>query len=425
LNDKKIYYGWWIVVSGFFISLYTTGVINFGFTAVIDPIVEEFGWSYTQISLASSLRGLETGLLAPLIGFLVDKLGPRKPLVLGIIILGLGCFFLSKVSSLGMFYFAYVLIAIGVSTCGGTLFNTAIVAWFQKRTTMASGILTSGVAIGGLMVPVVTIAIDRLGWQMAMVSLGLGMWIICLPLAFLIKNKPRESNNLLNSSQNITSKNTFSINQTLNQNDIAPIQAIRSRTFWHICLSLFIQGMVLSAVLTHVMPYLNTLGFTRTTSSLIASGIPLFSILGRLGFGWLGDKNIKLRLTALGFAFTSLGLFFFGFIAHAGVWVLAPFFICIGLGYGSYPMRVSLVKEYFGRARFGTIHGFVQGIMMIGNVLGPPLAGLVYDRSGSYQNIWYIFAATVILSSFIILATPPVKRKTVIQSVNISSEDNK
>jgi MFS family permease len=418
LNDKKIYYGWWIVVSGFFISLYTTGVINFGFTAVFDPIVKEFGWSYTQISLASSLRGLETGLLAPLIGYLVDKWGPRKPLIIGILILGLGCLFLSKVNSLGMFYFAYVLIAIGVSTCGGTLFNTAIVAWFQKRTTMASGILTSGVAIGGLMVPVVTITIDRLGWQMAMISLGLGMWIICLPLAFLIKNKPKEANNLPDSSQEITLENSHIKNQESNQPDITPIQAIRSRTFWHICLSLLIQGIVLSAILTHVMPYLSTLGFTRTTSSLVASGIPLFSILGRLGFGWLGDKNYKLRLTALGFIFTSLGLFFFGFIAQAGVWVLAPFFICIGLGYGSYPMRVSLVKEYFGRSRFGTIHGFVQGMVMIGNVAGPPLAGLVYDNSGSYQNIWYIFAAIVILSSFIILATPPVKRATAIQNIN-------
>jgi MFS family permease len=188
-----------------------------------------------------------------------------------------------------------------------------------------------------------------------------------------------------------------------------PTQALKSRAFWHITVALTIQGMVLSAVLTHVMPYLSTLEYTRITSSFVASAIPIFSILGRLGFGWLGEKYNKLRFTALGYGFTCLGLFFFGFLAETGVWSIVPFLLGIGLGWGTHPMRVSLIKEYFGRSRFGTIHGFVNGITLLGNIVGPPLAGLVFDTTGSYQNIWYIFAGISFLSIIIVLATPPVK----------------
>ncbi len=98
LNQRppKVFYGWWIVGACVFILLYTSGVIHFGFTAVVEPIAEEFGWSYAQISLASSLRGLEMGLLAPLVGFLVDRWGPRRLVFGGSILVGLGLLVLSR-----------------------------------------------------------------------------------------------------------------------------------------------------------------------------------------------------------------------------------------------------------------------------------------------------------------------------------------
>jgi MFS transporter, OFA family, oxalate/formate antiporter len=86
----QVYYGWWIVIACFFMNLYVGGIVFFSFTAFFEPIQREFGWSYTQISLASSLRGLEMGIFAPVVGVLVDRLGSRKLLLFGSIIIGLG-----------------------------------------------------------------------------------------------------------------------------------------------------------------------------------------------------------------------------------------------------------------------------------------------------------------------------------------------
>ncbi len=108
---SKVFYGWYIVGASLLITLYTGGVVHFGFTAVFEPIAEEFGWSYATISLASSLRGFEMGLLAPVAGFLVDRWGPRKLIFGGSILICLGFWLLSRVSSLAMFYRAFALIA--------------------------------------------------------------------------------------------------------------------------------------------------------------------------------------------------------------------------------------------------------------------------------------------------------------------------
>ncbi len=88
-KPSKVFYGWWIVGACFLIAAYTGGTIFFGFTALFEPIANEFGWSYTQISLAASLRGAEVGLLAPLIGLFIDRLGPRRLAFGGAILLGL------------------------------------------------------------------------------------------------------------------------------------------------------------------------------------------------------------------------------------------------------------------------------------------------------------------------------------------------
>ena len=110
---SRIFYGWWIVWAGFFISVYVGCITFYGFTAFFEPLVKEFGWSYTQISLASSLRGIEMSFLAPLIGFLVDRFGSRKMVLWGVVTVGLGLILLSVTQSLWMFYAGFILIGFG------------------------------------------------------------------------------------------------------------------------------------------------------------------------------------------------------------------------------------------------------------------------------------------------------------------------
>ena len=142
---------------------------------------------------------------------------------------------------------------------------------------------------------------------------------------------------------------------------------------------------------------------------MVASAVPLVSIGGRLSFGWLGDRLDKRWLTAAGLALTSLGLLFFGYAAGGDMWLHVPFLIFFSTGWGGgVTLRFALLRQYFGRRRFGTIHGFVVGIMMLGHMAGPPLAGWAFDTWGSYQGIWFAFAGLAAAAVVVMVTTPSV-----------------
>lgn len=413
-RKRTVFYGWWVLGASFLISLYTAGVIHFGFTAIFEPIAEEFGWSYTEISLAASLRGLETGLLAPLVGILVDRWGSRKLVLGGIFISGLGMVLLSRINSLGTFYAAFILIAVGISSSSGTVFLTTMVHWFRRRLGIAAGILTSGFALGGLLIPLMTMLIDRYGWRPSILYLGLGVWAIGLPLSLLIRNRPEDSGALPDGDER---KVPVLGTEHLPEPDdskagMTAKQALKSSAFWHIAPAFMFQLLVINAVVVHVMPYLSTMGISRASSSVVASAIPAASILGRLSSGWFADRLDKKRAAVGGFVLTGLGLLLFSFVSSERLWIIVPFLIFFGVGWGaSVTMRVSLLREYFGRKIFGTVHGFTLGVAMVGNITGPPLAGWVYDTRGNYQDIWLALAGLSAVSVFIVSLLPPPSSK--------------
>jgi len=409
-KPRKVFYGWWIVGACFFIALYTGGVIFYGFTAVFEPLANEFDWSYAQISLAASLRGLEMGLLAPFVGVLVDRWGPRRLLFGGVVITSLGLILLGRSTSLGMFYGAFCLLAIGTSTCSSTVLMTAVAQWFRRKISLATGVMVCGYGCSGLLVPIVVDLIDVYEWRVAMFILAIGMLATCLPLSLLVRHKPEQYGYLPDGQVNEAAMQDESlVSDEAAEVSVTARQALKSSTFWHIALALLCQILILSAVITHVMPYLSSIGITRAQSSLITSAIPLVSIGGRLGLGWLGDKVDKRRVMASAFAMIAVGLLCFAFASFEAIWLFVPFLILFSIGYGgNNTLRASVIREFFGRSNFGTIHGLVIGIMMVGSIAGPPLAGYVFDNWGSYQPIWFVFVGLAIAALFAVATTPPV-----------------
>ena len=403
-----LFYGWWVVTAGFLISLLTGGAVFFGFTAVLEPLANEFGWSYAQISLAASLRGLEMGLLAPLVGLVVNRWGPRRLIFGGAICIGLGLMLLSRVTSLSMFYGVFFLIAVGMSGLSGTVLLTAVVNWFRKKVAMATGIVVSGFAVGGVLVPIVTILIDKYEWRTAMIILGLCVGVAILLLSLLVRHKPEQYGYLPDGevSNSVVLDESLTSAQSTNKN-IPARETGTIRVFWHIALASMCHMLMMSAVVTHVMPYLTSIGLSRSTASLAAGAVPLASVGGRLGFGWLGDRRDKRRVTATGFALMALGLLFFDCIGTGGMWLFLPFLVLFSTGWGgSVTMRAALLREYFGRSRFGKIYGFVIGVAMLGNISGAPLAGWVFDKWGTYQGVWFAFAGLAVVALVIVLTIP-------------------
>jgi len=399
----KVYYGWWIVIACFFMNLYVGAIVFFSFTAFFEPIHKEFGWSYTQISLASSLRGLEMGILAPLVGMLVDRLGSRKLLLAGSIVIGVGLLMLSFTKSLAMFYAAFLLIAFGAGGCTSVVTMTAVANWFQKNIGLALGIMASGFGASGLIIPLIVALIDGFGWRTALVILAFGMWAIGIPLSLVVHDRSESS---------IKETGSYEGNEWPDQGaDVNFWEAVKSRAFVFLNTAEMIRMMAVTAVVVHLMPYLNTLGFQRSVGGMTAAALPLVSILGRFGFGWWGDRYDKRVVLAGTFLIMAGGLLVFSMVRD--LWMVILFLLLFSPGFGgSMVVRGAILREYFGKASFGKMIGIVLGSASIGGILGPTLAGYAFDRLGDYTVAWRIGAAVSMIAPVLALRMKPPQSKT-------------
>lgn len=408
----KPFYGWWIVGASFLTLVYIGGILYYGFTAFFEPVASEFGWSYASVSLAYSLRGVEDGLLNAPVGMLTDRWGPRRVIATGVVIIAGGMFLLSYTNSLGMFYAAYAIIYLGMSCCAQTMNMTAISNWFRNRVGIASGIALSGAGIGGLLIPVTVKLIDMFGWRGAINILAVGALVLLLPLSLVFRHKPEQYGYLPDGEKvkkTVKADNGTAPPQTIDL-EIKAKQALKSRTFWYLLVASVLFTILLTTVVTHIMPYLSSVGIDRAQSSLVAAMIPISSIGGRIGFGWLGDKVSRKYITALAFAMIGIGLVCLTLISATSMGLTVPFLILFGIGYGAInTMRPSLVREYFGRKSFGTLFGLMLSISILGSAVGAPVAGWVYDNWHSYQGVWIVFAVLAVVALIFILITPKIR----------------
>ena len=389
-----LFHGWYIIGACVLISIYCAGIVTRSFTVLIEPIVDEFHWSYALVSFAASIAGLESGLLAPVVGFLFDRWGPRKLIFAGATIMGFGLLLLSRTSSLAMFYGSFILMSTSLSVSIGVVPMTVAGNWFRKRVSLATGIVASGSAAGGIVVPLVTWLVDTYDWRTAMIIFGLGAWAIIFPLALIVRHRPEQYGYLPDGevSQKV-STDEVQTSVHYNEVDVSAKQALKGRAFWQISLAMVCHFMVSIAVLTHVMPYLSSIGIPRWTSGWVAMAIQFMSIAGRISFGWFGDRFDKRRLTAFGMALMGIGMLLFNYVHVAGTWLLVIFIIVYGIGFGGpVTMSAALVREYFGRVNLGTVLGLATGVAYVGSLIGPPMTGFIYDTYGSYQVAWFIMA---------------------------------
>lgn len=407
-----MYYGWFVVSACFLIMMYNAGSNALGFTAVFEPIVDEFGWSHTQISLAASLRGLERGLLAPVAGILSDRWGPNKVVFGGLILCSIGMILLSKVSSLTMFFSSFILIGIGVSATATPLLMVLVLNWFPKNGGLAMGIAASGVALGGLLLPIVTLFIDSFGWRQAIFIIGIGVLVFPLPLSFLLRKKTEKYKDLPNNE-----KSRLSFDEILSKEEeeegirnFETKEAMSDLVFWIIAVAFFCQVLGLSGVITHIMPFFSSIGFERGTSAYIAGALPLATVLGRVGFGWLMDRVDKRGLAIISFTLNSLGLLILAFITPEQTLLIVLFIIIYGVGWGgSVVLLAGLLNSYFGIKKLSTIIGFCGVITMIGFITGAPLTGWIFDKWGNYQPAWLVLAGILGIATFFFagLRNPP------------------
>ena len=301
-RNSGIFFGWWLLGAGTVVMVMQGGLYAYGFPAFFVPLAATLGTSRGALSLAFSFTRLESSLLGPIEGYLIDRFGPRGIMYLGMALLGLSFILFSFVSSLLQFYLVFPIIALGASLSGFLPVITAVNNWFSRRRGLATGICSAGVNVGGVLVAMVALSISQYGWRSTAVIIGIVIWLLGFPLAAMMRHKPYPYGYLPDGDDPAGGRDSSSGRDSTSAEDtpdFTPMQALKTPAFWFIAsahgFSLFIVG----SVSIHQIPLLVDAGISFETSATILAFMTLVAMLGRVAGGWLGDiMGRKLILVA-------------------------------------------------------------------------------------------------------------------------------
>ncbi|MCX8126555.1 MAG: MFS transporter [Dehalococcoidia bacterium] len=404
MKRPEIFHGWWVVAAAAIVSFWG-GVGFYCITAFIKPVVDQFGWSYLEVSIAGSLRSVEIGLIAPFVGFLADRFGPKRVALVGGIIGGLGYITLSLTNTLLVFYLGFFIYSIGLTGMGHGVTVTAVANWFRKKVGMAMGFTMVGYGLGGVFLPIIVWMIGAYDWRATLAILGLATWVIVLPSAMFLRHRPEElglspDGEKAPPGEVVTGTEV----KSATADGLTVMHAVKTRAFWVLSIVLLVHMGVTSAITLHAMPFFISINLPPETGAVIGMLIPVTSIIGRLIFGWLGDRFGHRRVLFAATVLQSAGLIFLAFGTRWWHFVLFLAFYGPAFG-GTFVLRPALQREYFGRAAFGSIQGVILAVTQIGGLAFPMLAGWTFDINQSYQLIWLAFAATVVITGPLLLLT--------------------
>jgi sugar phosphate permease len=396
-----LFFGWWVVFASAAIVFLTGGTFFYGFSALFNPIVREFGWSRAAVSFAFSLRTEVGGIAAPVVGFMVDRVGPRRLMVIGVVIVALGFFLLSRTQSLWMFYGSVVVIAIGMSAAAGPVGMVAVAYWFRRRRGRALAFLTMGTGASGVMVVVLALLISAFGWRSALLIVAAVQLAVCLPLAFSIRDRPEDIGLYPDGEppDSVGEEETAVAPGLAEPDEFTVRQALRSSAFWRLALAVSLGNLGAMAIIVHQIPFLTgSVGLSEGAAAALVTGMTLVGVAGRFGFGYVADFIDKRFVMTGAYAMLALAVLLFAAVYEP--WQAFPALILFGLSWGGIiPVRPALQAEVFGLQAFGAIQGLVFTIATVGGLIGPVFAGWMYDQTESYRLAFVILAAAGFLAA--------------------------
>tara|TARA_Y100000590_G_scaffold220888_1_gene250002 strand:+ start:507 stop:1715 length:1209 start_codon:yes stop_codon:yes gene_type:complete len=388
-----------------------------GFGVFFLPLATEFATSRTRLSFAVSIAQMEGGLLGPIDGYLVDRFGPRKMMFIGVGMMGLGFIWMSQVQSLFMFYVVYLaFISFGMSLGIRVPALVAPTNWFVKKRGIALGFATSGVGLGGILVPIIGWLVVTVEWRVTAALVGVLILFVCLPLAGVMRHRPEhygmvpDGNIDLEEAHNDGGSESIPDSEmVLDEVEFSMREALMTPVFWFLSIVFGLRQLIIGAVGLHQVPFVVDIGISSQIAATVLGMTAITSIIGRLGFGWMGDRIPTRYVMALSIACAALGVLILAYSTEW--WHLMFFVLTYGIGWGGGATTMSVVRaDYFGRRAFGTISGLMDAVQMFGLVLGPVFAGWVYDTYESYYFAFMIFAASGLIAAIMmVFVRPPIK----------------
>ena len=418
---SRLFYGWWLVPITGFIRVLTSAPLFHAMTIWSVALESHFGWNRTQLSMAFAFTRIEGGIMGPIEGYLTDRLGARRMVMTGLLVMGFGFVIFWQVQNLWMFYLAFVVMSLGHGLGGWVPMTTLLNNWFSRHRAKAMGWSNTWSRLGAMaLIPAIAWAInpdqDRWGWQLTALALGIFTLLVAAPLSRMIRDRPEDYNLLPDgvpprpSPASATPQSTSApAGGAGSANvDFTAAQALRTPAFWLIAWGHGFTSMIILAIMAHLGLFMKDLGFDVQTTALVVSVYSAVSMVFQVVGGHIGDHIPKTIAIFIFSAIQAGSVVLLTFASN--VLMIYTFAVLFGIGFGGRnPLTTAVRGEYFGRASFGMILGISTVPMNFLLVIAAPLPGYMFDTQGSYTIAFLSLAALNFLGGFLfLLAKKPV-----------------
>lgn len=375
----------------------------------------QYGWSRTVLSGAFSLARAEDTFIGPLSGYLTDRLGARRIVLIGFIVLGFGYILLSTVRTVPMFYLAFISLTIGSGLAGFVPVMSALNQWFNRRRASAMGISQSGLHWGGvLLAPALAWGVTIADWRLVALALAVAMFVAAGPISMGIRNRPEDYGERPDGDKpdDVTKKAQENLNAERRgaTQDFTLRQALRTRAFWLVSFAHACPAAVFVTLTIHAIPMIVDKGFSLGQAAAVVATFSLAAGVCQFLGGFLGDHVPRRLAIMVLIAIQSAGIVIAVFAQSPLAMFVFAFVFGIGAG-GRVPSLVALRGDYFGRTSFATILGFSSIAISLTTMGGPVLVGYVVDQSGSYtSSLWGMAVVSSLGALCIGFARPPAHK---------------
>jgi MFS family permease len=383
---KTFFYGWRISFAGAAMQFLLSSLLVQAFGAYVAVLSEQKGWSKTALAAGAALQSVEGAVLGPVLGLLVDRLGPRAMVHAGVVVMALGFACFSAIDTLPGFYGAVLLLVVGGSLCGYFPFSVTLVHWFQRRRARALSLMSLGLALVGMSAPAVGWAMQTFGWQHMAFASSILFLVIGLALARIVRRNPAEIGETMDGLPPAPPvQETTGAPLPPPSRSFTAAEALRTRAFWLLGFGHALALVVVTAVNVHAISHIKEgLGYTLPQAGFVITLMTLSQGVGVLMGAAMGDRWNKRHVAAGCMVAHMAGLLMLTWAVHP--LMLGAFAVLHGVAWGLRgPFMQALRADYFGLQAIGMILGLSAILISIGQVAGPLIAGAFADATGSYR----------------------------------------
>ncbi len=414
------FYGW-VIVAVVFVTMGIGVNARTAFSLLFPPILDEFHWDRGVTAGAFSFGFVVSAILSPVLGRMMDRVGPRAVMELGVGLMAIGLLLAPLTSEPWHLYLTLGVLVGGGSVCLGYSGQSLFLPnWFVRRRGMAIGIAFAGVGVGSItLLPWVQLVIEDAGWRAACMAMGTLLLVVLAPINLLLRKRPEDlgllpdgdaapSSSAAPQPSNVVNEAWAAVDWTLGR-------AMRTAPFWWIALAYFSGLYAWYAVQVHQTKYLVEIGFSPTIAAWALGLVSLFGIPGQIALGHISDRIGRewiWTVSSLGFAICFVALIA---LEHSPSLVLLYVMVAAqgGLGYGLTSIFGAVVAEIYQGKHYGSIFGTLMLAAIAGGALGPWATGVLYDAQGSYAMAFWVCVGLSGLSVVAVWLAAPRKVRVV------------